>query len=145
MKLDKFHNYFWIIITICCFILIGISLVAEGSQQHITLAWDANNDRAIGYDVWVSYEKGGPYTQIGTNDGINNIEFTWYGILSGDEYYFVVSAFDIDGMESAFSNEVCAFIDADEDYAIECGTEYSSDESGRGSKGCFISVITPCS
>ena len=113
----------------------------------ITLAWDANTEEnVVGYDIWRSIDQpGGYYSWIGTNDGINNIEFTWCDdILPGYNYYFVVTAFSNDDEESGYSNEVCAYINPGEEYAIECGTEYEGESEGGGgggSGGCFINNI----
>lgn len=140
MSLEKFFNYFWLAIVIICFILIGFSLV-RASDQHITLGWDANTEKeVIGYDILHSFEKGGPYVCIGTNDGINNIEFAWYGIEPEIENYFVVVAFNSDGMESRYSNEVCGYLEEGKSYGIECGDTYDSGEGGSGG-GCFINSL----
>ena len=142
-KLEKFFTKFWLIITICCFILIGISLFAYAGENRIGLEWDTNTEKTLeGYNVKVSINQpGGPYTQIGTVYAPIT-EFWWYGILTGDDYYFVVTAFNNEGKESGNSNEICAYIDPDKDYAIECGTEYESEETNDGgSGGCFIETI----
>ena len=139
MKLDKFFTKFWLIIAICCFILIGISLFVEAGADRIGFEWDANTETDIaGYNIYVSYDSGGPYELIGTTDK-DTTEFWWYGILSGDDHYFVVTAFNDEALESGYSNEVCGYIDSDKDYGIECGTEYPNGSGGSG--GCFINSL----
>ena len=65
-------------------------------------------------------------------------------ILSDGNYYFVVKAFNDEGLKSDYSNEVCGYIDPDKDYGIECGTEYPNEDGS--SHGCFINVLnSPCS
>ena len=156
MKLDKFFTTFWLTITICCFILIGISFFVDAGDDRIGLEWDANIETNLaGYNIYVSFDAGGPYELIGTNDK-DTTEFWYYGILSGANYYFVVTAFNDEALESGYSNEVCGFIGIDEDYVVECGTEYPpeepedepeedepEDDSGGGgsSGGCFINSL----
>ena len=152
MKLDKFFTTFLLIITICCFVLIGVSFFVDAGDDRIGLEWDANMETNLaGYNIYVSYDAGGPYELIGTNDK-DTTDFWWYGILSGDNYYFVVTAFNDEALESGYSNEVCAYINSDKEYGIECGTEYppvddtpeeyEEDEGGGGSSGgCFINSL----
>lgn len=155
MSLDKFFTRFWLIVTIICFILIGISLFVDAGDQRIGLEWDANTEENLtGYNVYVSHDAGGPYELIDTV-GKDTTEFWWYGILSGSDYYFVVTAFNDEALESGYSNEVCAYINNDKDFAIECGTEYpenpppedpendedDGDGGGGSSGGCFINSL----
>ena len=146
MKLDKFFTYFWLIIVIMCFILVGVSVFVDAAHANvgntIGLEWDANTEPTLaGYDIHVSYDCGGPYTIIGTTDN-NTTEFWWDEIFPGDNYYFVVTAFNDEGLESGYSNEVCAYVDA-EGNIFECGTEKPEDDNGGsgGSDGCFINSL----
>ena len=144
MKLDKFFTKFWIIITICCFILIGISLfveAVEAGDKRIGLEWEANTEiNLAGYNIYVSYDTGGPYELIDTV-GKNTTEFWWYGIFPGYDHYFVITAFNDEAVESDHSNEVCGYIDSDKDYGIECGAVYPEDDDGSSSGGCFINSL----
>ena len=145
MKLDKFFTYFWLIIVAICFVLIGFSIAYPATNTNkIGLEWDANTEPDLaGYEIYVSYDAGGPYTLIGTTDK-DVTEFWWYNILSDGNYYFVVKAFNDEGLKSDYSNEVCGYIDPDKDYGIECGTEYPNEDGS--SHGCFINVLnSPCS
>jgi hypothetical protein len=61
-------------------------------------------------------------------------EFTLTGLISGPTYYFAVTAFNTEDLESGYSNEVYA---KDED--SQGGSEPSN--GGGGGDGCFISTV----
>lgn len=59
MKLDKFFTYFWLIIVIMCFILVGVSVFVDAAHANvgntIGLEWDANTEPTLaGYDIHVN-------------------------------------------------------------------------------------------
>jgi hypothetical protein len=80
---------------------------AEQATTSVTLAWDANQDSAVGYLVHVGTEsmvydelfEVGPATT-----------FTYQSGVPGKRYYFAVSAFDQSGLLSPYSNEVSTII-----------------------------------
>ena len=73
----------------------------------ITLTWSPNSDPDLaGYKVYRKTSAGAPYTTpIGTIRG-NITTFHSTNLQKGTTYYYVVTAFDQLGNESAFSNEV---------------------------------------
>jgi len=81
-----------------------------GTIQHsVTLTWTASTSTVAGYNVYRGVQSGGPYTRINsvleapTNYVDNTVE-------SGCTYYYVVTAVDGNGLESAYSNQVVAVI-----------------------------------
>jgi hypothetical protein len=88
-------------------ILWGILLCASAHQQayagDVTLQWDPNPETDLaGYKIYygtASRSYSAPVT-IGLQSS-----YTLSGLASGT-YYFAVTAFNRDGLESAFSNEV---------------------------------------
>jgi len=63
----------------------------------------------VGYNVYRSLVSGGPYTQInGTLDSAT--AYTDSSVNSSTTYYYVTTAVDSTGTESAYSNEVNAAI-----------------------------------
>ena len=118
-------------------------MVLASEENRITLAWDANTESNLaGYNVYVGRSPGGPYELIGTNDA-DNIEFTWYDLLDNLDYYFVVTAFNDEELESGYSNEICGYTDENHEQGIACEADYYTDEpvSGSGGRGCFINTI----
>ena len=142
----RYWKYLWFILFFALALICQRCYNVEAAE--ITLGWDANTEKSVvGYNILVSIDQpGGPYNWIGTNDDINNTEFTWYDILPDNNYYFVVTAFSDADEESGYSNEVCAYVNSNEEYAIECGNYYededeSEDSSSGGGDGCFINTI----
>jgi hypothetical protein len=95
-----------------------MGMVVTGHAMDVTLGWDANTETDLaGYKVYYGTTQGGPYNGSGSSDGAspvtvllsglfnpNNPEFTVHGLSDG-KYYFVVTAFNTDGLESGYSNE----------------------------------------
>ncbi|MFO0701459.1 MAG: fibronectin type III domain-containing protein [Nitrospira sp.] len=75
-----------------------------------TLSWDATAGTDIaGYKVYISTVSGA----YGTPTATTSIDVTTYtvaGLTPGTTYFFVVTAFNVDGTESPFSNEASTVI-----------------------------------
>ena len=108
-------------LAICCLI---VSCALVFLQQpvwamDVTLAWDAHAETTLaGYKIYYGRISGGPYDDSASADGASPIdvplgslqnplspEFTVHDLPS-DTYYFVATAYDTEGDESLFSNEV---------------------------------------
>jgi hypothetical protein len=77
---------------------------AAGAPAQVVLAWDANTESNLaGYKVYIGDSSGVYGTAI---DAGNVTTYTVTGLQSGHHYYFTVTAYDLDGIESAHSNEV---------------------------------------
>jgi hypothetical protein len=98
-----------------------LGLATSVYAMDVTLAWDANTETDLaGYKIYYGTIQGGPYNGSGSSDGASPIivpvsslsnlvtpEFTVHGLPDGT-YYFVASAYNTEGFESAYSNEVSA-------------------------------------
>jgi hypothetical protein len=89
--------------------------------SDVTLAWDANTDPALaGYKIYYDMDSGHPYDGIGAQEGSspinmtldqdedldpNTVQYTLHGMPDGI-YYFSVTAYNSEGLESGYSNEV---------------------------------------
>jgi uncharacterized membrane protein YgcG len=96
------------------FFAYGISSAAE-----VTLAWDANTETDLmGYKIYYDTSPGDPYYGTNADQGIspiivriddleerNNPKFTLTGLSDNEDYYFALTAFDNENLESGFSNE----------------------------------------
>lgn len=81
------------------------NLAAKAEDSKVTLSW-MTVDRATGYNVKRSTTAGGPYTTIATNvTGASYVDNT---VTNGTTYYYVVTAVNGSGNESANSNEASA-------------------------------------
>ena len=123
--------------------------------KKVTLGWDSNPEPDLeGYVVYRNIESPGPpfeYADELTEDELTNplspqVEIT--GLNEHTRYYIAVTAYDTEGNESYYSDQLCVEI---EDSLIEsCGiipsnyansSEGSGDggSGGGGGGGCFIS------
>ena len=75
----------------------------------IGLSWNASTSSVVGYHVYRSATSGGPYTRI-SGSVISSLGYHDGEVVSGSRYYYVVTALDSAGTESAFSNEASASV-----------------------------------
>ena len=79
-------------------------LSAVGGDSAAWLNWYDNIEPDIySYNVWRSDIQGGPYSVIATDLAVPG--FTDKSVSNGIDYYYVVTAVDIDSNESSYSNE----------------------------------------
>jgi hypothetical protein len=117
---------------------------------EVTLAWDANSETNLaGYKLYYDGDSDSEtYGGTDANQGdspiviyLDDLEdadspvFSLSGLTAGEYYYFSLTAFDSDGMESDFSDEVGVMIE-EETYTVSSG-------GGDSGSGCFISTATP--
>jgi fibronectin type 3 domain-containing protein len=70
----------------------------------VTLAWDASpSTNVAGYKMYQGYA-GRTYTNVTTLS--TNLVYTATNVLRGATYFWTVTAFDLQGLESDYSNEV---------------------------------------
>jgi hypothetical protein len=88
------------------FILPLMALASVAQAGEVTLMWDAviHPDLA-GYRLYVSYVSG-VYSPQMMKDVANVTTFTWTGLDSTKQNFFVATAYSIHGEESDYSNEV---------------------------------------
>jgi hypothetical protein len=98
---------------------VAMGIATSGHAMDVTLGWNANTEANLkGYKIYYGTNQGGPYNGSGSSDGAspivlllsslsipNSPEYTVHGLSEGS-YYFVVTAFSTEGVESGFSNEV---------------------------------------
>jgi len=76
------------------------------SSSSVTLTWNSNTESDLaGYRVYRATSSGAYGAPIATIQG-NTTSYIATGLQFGTTYYFVVTAFDIAGNESSYSNEV---------------------------------------
>jgi ASPM-SPD-2-Hydin domain-containing protein/HYDIN/CFA65/VesB family protein len=74
-----------------------------------SLSWADGGSGIAGYNVYRSSVSGGPYSKI--NSALDpNTAYGDSSVLAGQTYYYVTTAVDGSGMESAYSNEAQAVI-----------------------------------
>jgi fibronectin type 3 domain-containing protein len=90
----------------------NVSLTGTGTTataHTVGLTWTASTSVVVGYNVYRGSQSGGPYQKV--NPSLQSASgFTDSGVASGQTYFYVVTAVDGSGNESAFSNEASAVI-----------------------------------
>jgi Abnormal spindle-like microcephaly-assoc'd, ASPM-SPD-2-Hydin len=78
-------------------------------SYSVSLSWQASTSSVAGYNVYVASQSGGPYTRVNSSPVIST-SYSDTNVLAGDTYYFVTTAVDSAGDESAYSNQVSALL-----------------------------------
>ena len=102
-----------------CLMLLVVMFLAWCAPAYaldVTLQWDANTEADLaGYKVYYKTETSGPsYNGTGAVEGSspvdvgNRTEITLHGLNEDVIYFFAVTAYNTDQLESGFSNEVDA-------------------------------------
>lgn len=124
-----------VILSLFCFLGLGLINASDGWAQDVTLEWDPNTEPDLGGYI-VHYG-----TQSGIYDYSLDVGNFNSAVISGlepdTEYYFAVSAYNLDGLSSALSNEVSS--------ALVPSTTFASNSGGGGGGGCFISAAKDAS
>jgi len=90
----------------------SVSLTGTGTTttaHTVGLSWTASTSVVVGYNVYRGSQTGGPYQRL--NASLQSASgFSDASVSSGQTYFYVVTAVDGSGNESAFSNEASAAI-----------------------------------
>jgi uncharacterized repeat protein (TIGR01451 family) len=89
-----------------CLLMLSMTVVCLDvrADQSVSLAWDPSPDtNVVGYAVYYGSASGAYDSRLDV--GTNTLA-TVAGLLKGLTYFFVVTAYDADGLESEPSNEV---------------------------------------
>jgi hypothetical protein len=74
------------------------------AQHSVSLSWTDTGSGIVGYNVYRGGVSGGPYSQI--NPALaTTTAYSDSSVVSGQTYYYVTTAVDGSGAESAYSNE----------------------------------------
>jgi len=102
----------FLLLVLGIFLAVGVSAAPE---NKLGLAWDANTESNLaGYKVYYNTRgPGAPYDGVGQAEGdspidVGNVtEFDFNSIdFRAKDFWFVVTAYNTEGLESGYSNEV---------------------------------------
>ena len=153
--------YLFILSISLLFVLNALAVpVADASK--VTLGWDSNSEPDLeGYVIYYNAgSPGPPYDHASTlpeDDLADPLhpEATLTGLKSGEEYYIALTAYNTEGVESSFSNDVCVEVAGGSATACASSSDSVSSSNNNGSnssndgeagfgrwdlKGCFIST-----
>ena len=86
----------------------GVNFAATVQQAHsVALSWIASTSTVAGYNVYRSTVSGTQYAKVNSSL-VGSLAYTDVTVLGGTLYYYVTTAVDAGGNESAHSNEVSA-------------------------------------
>jgi fibronectin type 3 domain-containing protein len=75
----------------------------------VDLSWNADTSPVLGYYVYRGGQSGGPYLMISPQLQTGT-SYTDASVVSGQTYYYVVTALGPNSLESAYSNQAVATI-----------------------------------
>jgi len=81
----------------------------SSASHSVALDWNASTSAVAGYHVYRGVAAGGPYHRV-NGSLVAGPAYSDSTVQSGAKYFYVVTAVEPDGGESAFSNEVFADI-----------------------------------
>jgi Abnormal spindle-like microcephaly-assoc'd, ASPM-SPD-2-Hydin len=94
--------------------VLSIPLAGTGlaPQAHsVDIAWDPSTSATLqGYNVYRGTVSGGPYSKVSPTLTTSTLLFTDTTPVSGKQYFYVVTAVDTSGTESAASTQVAVTI-----------------------------------
>ena len=91
--------------------MIAVNGTGTAAVVHsVTLSWVAStSSTVVGYNIYRGTVSGGPYTMINSTPNAST-SYTDTSVTAGQTYYYVVTAVDGSGNESAYSNQVQAIV-----------------------------------
>ncbi len=79
-------------------------------SHSVALSWDPSTSTdVVGYYVNRGTQSGGPYGRL-TSSAVTGTTYTDWAVAAGTTYYYVVTAVDVNGLESGYSNQASATI-----------------------------------
>jgi len=125
----------------------------------VTLRWDKNTETDLaGYKLYYKADSAGsPYDGTGSDQGPSpvdiplnilsdpdNPEFTITGLDAGHIYFLVLTAYDTEGDESGYSNEVSTFYisSPQNGFSVNHAGHMSFNVSGRGAAGANVQIYS---
>jgi hypothetical protein len=135
LPFSKKSAFFFLVVSGLFILLIFIlSLLAPAAHAaEMTVAWDQNPESDVaGYKIYYGTSPGS-YTASVNAGNITSTVIS--GLEAGITYYFAAVAYDSQGTESGFSNEITYAVPA----AASTGSS-SGSSSGGGGGACFIAT-----
>ena len=85
------------------------SVPAASAAHSVGLSWDASTSKVTGYNVYRGGAKAGPFARLNSSP-VPGLSFTDDTVAGGLTYYYVTTAVDSEGIESAYSNAAIAVV-----------------------------------
>jgi hypothetical protein len=85
------------------------AVAQPSSAPKVALTWDASASAVSGYNVYRSTASAGPFTRLNASL-VAGLEYTDSNVAANATYFYVTTAVDSAGVESAFSNTAEAVV-----------------------------------
>jgi hypothetical protein len=121
---------------------------AGGTKNGVSLTWqaafDCNGKAVSGYNLYRATSAGGTYVKV-NSALITGLSFADTGLAGGGTYYYVVTAVDGNGLESARSQVVSATAGSGSSGGGDGGGSFPGGSGGGGGSsggggGCFVAT-----
>ena len=143
-KYDTYPHHILFLVTAMLLFL----LVPPADAYDVVIGWDPNTETDLaGYVLYVDdgtsslpyvYVDTYPLEDIDPNSPASQIT----GLADDQPYYFVVTAYNTEGIESDYSEEICVQNgQACESRSLNAGGSAGGSGGGGGAGGCFISSL----
>jgi centrosomal CEP192-like protein/ASPM-SPD-2-Hydin domain-containing protein len=86
------------------------TVTMSGGSHLVVLSWTASTSAVVGYNVYRGTTNSGSYPSKLNSSLISGTTFTDSNVQSSQNYYYVVTAVDSDGIESVYSDRAFASI-----------------------------------
>jgi hypothetical protein len=127
--------------------------LSVANAKTVTLGWDSNDEPDLeGYVIYRNTnDPGPPYSYSDTlpeDDLVDPLhpQAKLTGLQEGKEYYIALTAYNAEGVESSFSNDICVEVVNNAVELCSAGSSPSATTSssvgGGGSAVCFISAAS---
>ena len=101
-------------------------LSAEPGDESVMLSWIANSETDLaGYNIYRSQVSGSGYLKLNSLL-VSAVAYQDTGLVNGADYFYVATAVDNAGHESAYSNETKATAGTDGPYEIEPNNDFDT-------------------
>jgi len=100
---------YMIIALVSCGTGTGTGTETVTNPHSVDLSWTPSTSPVVGYNVYRSTNSNGPYDELNPNL-VSSTSYTDQTVANGATYYYVTTAVDAQGVESAYSNQAVAVI-----------------------------------
>jgi hypothetical protein len=127
--------------------------LSVANAKTVTLGWDSNDEPDLeGYVIYRNANAPGPpykYSDTLPEDDLDDPlhpQAKLTGLQEGKEYYIALTAYNTEGVESSFSNDICVQVVDNGVELCESSTSSpvttSSSGGSGGGGGCFIAAAS---
>jgi hypothetical protein len=124
-----------------------IYFISPVHSAEVTIAWDPNNEPDLaGYGIYLRENIPGPpynlagYVTLNELTEVDNPSFTVSGVNTNSTYYFAITAYDSENLESNFSQSLC--VNTGVNNSVCASNTIDKSSGGGGGGGCFINSLS---